>query len=172
MAMTAYSMKEDEERFLNAGMDDYLAKPITAQRLLNKVYSLLTGVESASIKVEEKNDDDILDNDIISQLVSLGGVDMIYEMYADFITEADDLLAECEKSMQNKNYNVILGNVHSIKGTSGTLGIKKLSALAKQIEVSLRNEVTETLESDFTVLLEGYKDFKNNYKELIKENHE
>lgn len=172
VAMTAYSMKEDEERFLNAGMDDYLAKPITAQRLLNKVYSLLTGVESASIKVEEKNDDDILDNDIISQLVSLGGVDMIYEMYADFITEADDLLEDCEKSMQNKNYNVILGNAHSIKGTSGTLGIKKLSALAKQIEVSLRNEVTETLESDFTALLEGYKDFKNNYKELIKENHE
>ena len=37
VAMTAYSMKEDEEKFLKMGLDDYLAKPIRAHKLIDKV---------------------------------------------------------------------------------------------------------------------------------------
>ena len=39
VAMTAYAMKEDRERFLSAGMDDYLAKPIRAGALIEMVLS-------------------------------------------------------------------------------------------------------------------------------------
>jgi PAS domain S-box-containing protein len=37
IAMTAYSMKEDRDRFLAAGMDDYVPKPIRAEVLIRKV---------------------------------------------------------------------------------------------------------------------------------------
>jgi PAS domain S-box-containing protein len=37
IAQTAYAMKNEEERFLNAGCIDYISKPIDAQILLNKV---------------------------------------------------------------------------------------------------------------------------------------
>ncbi len=37
VAMTAYSMREDREKFLSQGMDDYLAKPIRATALIQKV---------------------------------------------------------------------------------------------------------------------------------------
>jgi CheY-like chemotaxis protein len=39
ISMTAYAMKEDQEEFLRAGMDDYIAKPINravVYRMLNK----------------------------------------------------------------------------------------------------------------------------------------
>lgn len=168
IAMTAYSMKEDEERFLNAGMDGYLAKPITAQRLLNKVYSVITGKKSSdSQQLEEDTDDRMLDFEVVNQLISLGGKEMLEEMYVDFIAEAEELLTEGEKSLQNKNYNVILGNAHSIKGTAGTLGIMRLATQAKVIEMSIREEKTNNLESGFSTLLEIFEDFKTNYEELI-----
>lgn len=168
IAMTAYSMKEDEERFLNAGMDGYLAKPITAQRLLNKVYSVITGKKSSdSQQLEEDTDDRMLDFEVVNQLISLGGKEMLEEMYVDFIAEAEELLTEGEKSLQNKNYNVILGNAHSIKGTAGTLGIMRLATQAKVIEMSIREEKTNNLESEFSTLLEIFEDFKTNYEELI-----
>ncbi len=37
VAMTAYSMREDRQRFLAQGLDDYIAKPIRAQGLIAKV---------------------------------------------------------------------------------------------------------------------------------------
>lgn len=50
VAMTAYSMREDRERFLSQGLDDYIAKPIRAQGLISKVSDILkrTGRGKAS----------------------------------------------------------------------------------------------------------------------------
>ncbi|MEZ0607922.1 PAS domain S-box protein [Fibrella sp. WM1] len=41
VAMTAYSMREDRERFLSQGLDDYIPKPIRAQGLIAKVNDLI-----------------------------------------------------------------------------------------------------------------------------------
>jgi len=48
VAMTAYAMKEDRERFLAAGMDDYLAKPIRAGQLIDKIASIIGSVPPPS----------------------------------------------------------------------------------------------------------------------------
>ncbi|MES2734456.1 MAG: PAS domain S-box protein [Bacteroidota bacterium] len=52
IAMTAYSMSEDRERFLSQGMDDYISKPIKAQTLINKVKEWLkqrTSLEETAV---------------------------------------------------------------------------------------------------------------------------
>ncbi|MEJ6951878.1 response regulator [Natronospora cellulosivora (SeqCode)] len=41
MAMTAYAMEGDRERFLASGMDEYIAKPIDRCELFQKIKELL-----------------------------------------------------------------------------------------------------------------------------------
>ena len=65
VAMTAYSMREDRERFLSQGLDDYIAKPIRAQGLIVKVSELVKkeerekGGKEESERVEQAKDIDL-----------------------------------------------------------------------------------------------------------------
>lgn len=49
LAMTAYAMKGDRERCLEAGMDGYLAKPIQPSELFEAIESLLLAPQSAGL---------------------------------------------------------------------------------------------------------------------------
>jgi PAS domain S-box-containing protein len=42
IAQTAFAMKGDEEKFLNAGCNDYISKPLKAEKLINKLVHFLT----------------------------------------------------------------------------------------------------------------------------------
>lgn len=50
VAMTAYSMREDRERFLSQGLDDYIPKPIRAQGLIAKVNELIKNKPVAAVE--------------------------------------------------------------------------------------------------------------------------
>lgn len=45
VAMTAYAMRGDRERCLEAGMDDYISKPVTAESLVDTLRKWLSGEE-------------------------------------------------------------------------------------------------------------------------------
>ncbi|AGA70675.1 PAS/PAC sensor hybrid histidine kinase [Desulfitobacterium dichloroeliminans LMG P-21439] len=55
IALTAYALKADRERFLSSGMDEYIPKPVMMEELvmtLNKVVAQNTGPESQNLEVD------------------------------------------------------------------------------------------------------------------------
>lgn len=50
VAVTAYAMKEDRERVLNAGFNSYVAKPIESAVLLKEMARLITCCNSAHLR--------------------------------------------------------------------------------------------------------------------------
>lgn len=58
LATSAYAYPDDRARFLKAGFDDYLAKPIFKERMLKKVRDLLSGGERGVWVTKKENEND------------------------------------------------------------------------------------------------------------------
>ncbi len=171
VAMTAYSMKEDKERFIKSGLDDYISKPIKAQTLLNKIRELMhmgkrvSEVEMEEVEVENK----VINREVIDQLRKYGGDDMIKDVMKDFEREAGEQIEGCILSLKDGNYKNILINLHTLKGNAGTLGLEKISHLTIDIEAELKEkqEIYEELRDQLNLLKSYFEEFKIYYPQFI-----
>ena len=140
VAMTAYGMGPDRERFLNQGMDDYLAKPIKAHDLINKVKQWVNGSheETPTLVKKETEKLEIINKDIIAQLEKYSGPEMVKEILKEFEKETQEQLDQCQNSLGENDYQSILRDLHTLKGSAGTIGVEKLAHHVKELEGKLK----------------------------------
>ncbi|BDD05034.1 PAS domain S-box protein [Aureibacter tunicatorum] len=171
VAMTAYAMKEDKERFLNSGFDDYIPKPIKAKDLLHKVSELssLKNVDKSRKDSDDKQQEkeEIISMAVIESLKKYADDESLYNIYKDFDLEANEQIENCKFSIKSEDYKNILSNLHTLKGNSGTLGVNKVSELTIKIESDVKKGDVDNFESDMSELESLYMEFKNNYKQII-----
>ncbi|RAU82674.1 PAS domain S-box protein [Pontibacter arcticus] len=168
VAMTAYSMKDDAEKFMSQGMDDYVSKPVKSADL----HAILSKWQEDSWYHQEEEQEAepaaaIIDLDVLDQLKQIGGDEFARQLYEEFEVEAAELLEEAKKDMQAQQYNSILSTLHQLKGTGFTLGINLMAELAKQLEHDIKLEKFDSVEHNFTRLLAEYDNYRNAFKEII-----
>ncbi len=126
VAMTAYAMESEKQRMLEAGMDDYIAKPITADRLVTKISQVLHGRKK------------VLDKKVVETLRGLGGEEFLVETYDEFFEEVTSLLENAQQAVQTQNWDELQGILHTLKGLTGTMGATRLHEKTKELETALK----------------------------------
>lgn len=169
VAMTAYSMREDKEKFLKMGLDDYISKPIKAKLLIEKVKEwVMPDGQSLNIEgINNKEEAKVISQDILDQLKKYGGVEMVKNTLADFEQEAKEQLKDIFAAYKEKKYQDILSKLHTLKGNAGTLGIEKISALAARIESNLKESNDDNLEKELKSLKTAFKEFQKEYTNFL-----
>ncbi|WP_053404216.1 PAS domain S-box protein [Persicobacter sp. CCB-QB2] len=170
VAMTAYAMSDDKKRFLEEGLDDYLAKPIRAQEIIKKVQEhthSLAQKETVETK-KETNSTPVINKAIVDQLYDIGGCDLIDEVYQNFDLESSDLIQEAKNFALKKDYENILRNLHTLKGNAATLGIEQLAEKVKATEQELKIAPYDNLENDLDKIGKLFDIFKTEYKNFLK----
>ncbi|NEM97107.1 PAS domain S-box protein [Pontibacter burrus] len=180
VAMTAYSMKDDADKFMGQGLDDYVSKPVKSKDLLGVIskwekpewYGHEELPETSAIKAIETEGaetvhQDIINEEVVEQLKQIGGEDFTKQLYEEFEQEAAELLEEAKKDLQTQHYKSILSTLHQLKGTGFTLGINQLAELAKQLEHDIKQDKFERVHENFAKLLEHYENYRKVYKEII-----
>jgi CheY-like chemotaxis protein/HPt (histidine-containing phosphotransfer) domain-containing protein len=175
VAMTAYSMKEDRQRFLDMGMDDYLAKPIVSSLLLDVIQQNLPAFKAENLQTEEIVEKDsngnkleLIDKSTLKQLSKYADKPTIKSFFEEFEIEAKSLILESINAEKTSDIDKILSNLHTLKGNAGTLGIRSLEEQAKKIEANLKKEKTEKLTNDLNHLLDNFNKFTDNYQSILK----
>jgi len=150
IAMTANVTKDDRQACLDAGMDDYLAKPIRIEELiavLNKSKQFSThGSDSTQdslspdqpIKTPNHQEiaSPILDPIALDQLLKLvgGDKDNFFKLIDSFLEETPKLLEGVRKAVENKNLEYLRRMSHTLKSSCRDFGAIRLSNLGAQLE--------------------------------------
>jgi len=167
VALTAYSLPGDKEKFMEAGMDDYLAKPIR-KNIITKTADLLgLGEEGgASVATEDEANSvsqQLINWDTLKMLEKYGGKELVVESLQEFEMEAKELLADAADGIENRDYQQILSKLHTLKGNAGTLGLESIAHYAKLIESNIKENKHNNLHQDFKSLTREFARFQDSY---------
>lgn len=134
IAITAYALKGDRERFLAQGMNEYVSKPIETDELFSVIEKCVSAKKSIvdisdiGICIDENGEISISSKEIIP----VGNNEM----------PSLDELSKAIDSLENAIYKTEIDKIeilaHRIKNLSNGIGIEELKTTAFKIELSAR----------------------------------
>jgi len=148
IALTANVTGGNRERCLEAGMDDFLSKPIQPQQLAEIIQRWHKGgakpMESAPLPPEPTPDESILWDE--AELRDRYGDDdsLIRELMGVFMQDLPERMQELRQAFEAGEVATAERLSHMIKGSSATIGSPALMAVARRMEdLTVAGQLTE-----------------------------
>jgi|GEM_PF-386869 len=143
VAMTAHAMKGDRERCLEAGMDDYVSKPVQRAELM-RVLAWAAGGRTLPTAEAEPAVESPIDRE--EALERLGGDEELFaEVAGVFLADAPRLLNEIRAAIAAGDADGVHRAAHGLKGTAGYVGGKPAADAAQALEsAAAAGELAET----------------------------
>ncbi len=162
IAMTAHAMEGDKEKCLNAGMNDYISKPIDPETLFETLRKWVkprtrrerkTSPETALLADTEQQRPALAVNrqpksipgfDMSSALARLrGNIKLYQKLLQNFAAENADAVTTIREAVEADNLDAAFRQTHTLKGVAGNISAISLMEAARELETVIQSQTTE-----------------------------
>jgi len=183
IAMTARAMQGDREMCLDAGMDDYLSKPVQTAEMLATIERVVTRLsgrrtmgkaerngalaasdatgESKPAAASKDSDLEVFDAESLRERVE-DDLELMREMIELYLSGAPQMLAEIERSVAAGDARGVQMSAHALKGATQNMSGRRAAAAAFKLEqlgrsgdVGAAAEALETLQRELDMFREA-----------------
>jgi CheY-like chemotaxis protein/HPt (histidine-containing phosphotransfer) domain-containing protein len=148
IALTANAFADDVKACRDAGMDDFVAKPIRKRLLVEKL-AVIAGTALGSQLRELRHlpaivpqpeplvpadDAALIDRSVTAEICQEIGADAVAEILQAFRREGADRIEHLRKLSDTDDRKAIEVEAHTLKGAAGAVGFAQVSALAFRLE--------------------------------------
>jgi PAS domain S-box-containing protein len=134
IAMTANALPVDRQRCIDAGMDDYIAKPILPTAVQALIERWAPHPEVAG---RESLDATLIERAVISELADLdepGSPSMLRGLINDYLNETPAIVSAVKLHLQQGDAAELARRAHKLAGTSASLGASGVADVCHRIE--------------------------------------
>ncbi len=142
IAMTANAMKQDKQMCLDAGMDDYLSKPVMKENLAatleywgNVIFKAKeTATTEQTVSTTDVGSVELpIDWERLHQL-SENNLEFELELLQIFVEDIQPRLEAIKIAIADCNFDQLAIQVHQIKGSSANIGVTTMHLAAEKLE--------------------------------------
>ncbi|NDV23099.1 response regulator [Desulfovibrio sp. JC022] len=165
IAMTAHAMKGDREKCINAGMDDYVSKPIDTHQLFEALSRWISAQDSGSFtgmssegrlcEINNGLPDSLPGIDVKEALQRmLGRTGLFYSMLDDFEADYADSADRLRALFNSGQEDELAILAHALKGVCGNFSALSLHSICNDLEQAVQNRNYEKVH----LLLNSYEE--------------
>jgi len=156
IALTAHALSGARQEYLDAGMNDYISKPIDTDLLLSKLATISLNLEkprqiaapfatrmTAPESAYSEDLDDLLarsdiDKACLDLVASMMSPHEAGEFLASYLDDTDLRIAQMFRQADAGDLASAARNAHALVSTSGSVGVMRVSKLAQSVEAACK----------------------------------
>jgi signal transduction histidine kinase/CheY-like chemotaxis protein len=143
IALTANAFREDAEKCFEAGMDDFMSKPVTMDRLAAMLVKWLSPSQLAQRVVPPPREEPsvvppMIDMERLAEILGANEPETLNEVLEEFLTAARSSLMQVQQAVENGNADTIAAAVHGAKGESASAAASALTTIYIDLEAAAK----------------------------------
>ena len=150
IALTAFVIESDKQKFIEAGMDAFVSKPIDMEHLFSVIKKIMKRKQQSNIAIKNELSIDFKKLSIIYK----DDITFLEELFKIFLKNMPGRIIDLKTALNNKDIKQAEIIAHSIGNITGTISASNAYEIAKKIESWVKDNKIEKAETCFRSLNE------------------